>query len=176
MKNTQPNITVLTTRCRPGITMVELIIAIVISLIVVGTIGLVLVDSQRGWRTMWEKTNADVVSGGFAAGRRFDSALRKASSIAANVAEDGSSIEVYCYEDSGSTNLDRYQRMFKSGDDLMYEYGRLFPRETIFMQTVCGNVTGCIFNHLHRGAQMTLTLDDGEQTNTVVTSAYMHNY
>jgi len=161
---------------RRGITMVELVIALVCSIIVIIAIGVALADSGRGWRKMYEKVHADIVEDGFVARRRFDAVMRKASSIAANTAEDGSWIEVYYYDSSSSTELDRYARFFKSGDELMLEEGVLFPKATTSMQTVCDNVSACVFKHLRKGVEMTLALSDGANTNTVVTSAYMHNY
>jgi len=160
---------------RRGITIVELIIAMVCSIIVIIAVGVALADSSRGWRKMYERVHADIVEDGLVARRRFDSVIRQASSIAAHTAEDGSWMEVYYYDSSSSTELDRYARFFKSGDDLMLETGVLFPKSTTTMQTICGNVQSCVFKHLHKGAQMTLTLNDGEKSNTVVTSAYMHN-
>ncbi len=158
-----------------GITIVELIIAMVCSIIVIIAVGVALADSGRGWRKMYERVHADIVEDGQVAGRRFDSVIRKASSIAAHTAEDGSWIEVYYYDSASSTELDRYARFFESDDDLMLETGVLFPESAISTQTVCDNVESCVFKHLHKGAEMTLTLNDGEKSNTVVTSAYMHN-
>ena len=161
---------------RRGITIVELIIAMVCSIIVIIAVGVALADSGRGWRKMYERVHADIMEDGHVARRRFDSVIRKASSIAAHTAEDGSWIEVYYYDSSISTELDRSARFFKSDDDLMLENGVRFPKSTTSMHTVCDNVQSSVFKHLHKGAQMTLTLNDGEKSNTVITSAYMHNY
>jgi Tfp pilus assembly protein PilW len=160
---------------RRGITIVELIIAMVCSIIVIIAVGVALADSGRGWRKMYERVHADIVEDGQVARRQFDRVIRKASSIAAHTAEDASWIEVYYYDSSGSTELDRYARFFKSDDDLMLETGVLFPKSTTTMRTICSNVQSCAFKHLQKGAEMTLTLNDGEKSNTVVTSAYMHN-
>ncbi|MHC4153815.1 MAG: hypothetical protein ACYST6_02650, partial [Planctomycetota bacterium] len=71
---------------------------------------------------------------------------------------------------------DRYALFYTSNaGDLNVEYGILEPRETLRVQTICSNVTSCTFMGQGRSAQMVLTLDDGSQTVTTVTSAVMHN-
>jgi Tfp pilus assembly protein PilW len=158
-----------------GITMVELIIALVCSIIVILAIGVALADSSRGWQKMYGKIHADIIEDGRVAQRRFDAVMRKASSTGVLVAEDGSSTEVRYYASSSSVGLDRYVKFFLSDGELMLEDGVLSPKATTSVQTICANVTACAFKHLGKGVQMTLTLSDGQNTNTAVTSAYAHN-
>ncbi|MHC4229590.1 MAG: hypothetical protein ACYSW0_19330, partial [Planctomycetota bacterium] len=58
---------------------------------------------------------------------------------------------------------------------LNLEYGQLDPRVTLSVETVCRNVSVCTFQQVGTSAQMTITLDNGTQTNTIVTSAVTHN-
>ena len=91
------------------------------------------------------------------------------------VAGDGSWIEVYYYADTSSVDVDRYARFYTTDGDLNLEYGQLEPREAIDIETLCGNVSECTFKQAGTSAQMMLTLDDGIQTKSVVTSAVAHN-
>jgi hypothetical protein len=59
--------------------------------------------------------------------------------------------------------------------DLNFEYGQLQPRATLGVETVCENVTLCTFKQAGQSIQMILTLDNGTQTNTIVTSAVTNN-
>ena len=158
-----------------GFTITELMVATVISVIVISGISVLLVDGQRGWNAMYNLVYSDVVTDGYVARKSFDSVMRKASREKYLLEDGGSWIEIYYYADDDSSVLDRYARFFKNNSELNIEYGRLEPRETLDIQTICSNVSRCTFKAAGQSAQMTLTLDDGSQTITVVSSAVMHN-
>lgn len=162
---------------RQAFTLIELMIAAVLAAIVTLGISIILADSQRGWHTMYNRIYSDVVTDGHSARRAFDNVLRKASGERCILGTAGSSIEVYYYADTNSISVDRYARFFQDGNrHLNIEFGRLNPAETLAIQTICGNVSNCIFKTAGRSAQMILTLDNGTQTATVVSSSYMHNW
>ena len=158
-----------------GFTLSELITAMAIIIFVILSIGMALVDGQRGWNYMYNRIYSDVVTDGYVARRKFDAVLRKASGETFSLAGDGSWVEVNYYANDASTVVDRYARFYESDGDLNVEYGQLNPKQTISIDTVCSNVSGCIFKQSGRSAQMILTLDDGTKTNTVITSATANN-
>jgi hypothetical protein len=89
---------------------------------------------------------------------------------------DGNWLEAYYCQDPNATIVDSYARFTEANGELSVEYGRLNPRETLSTNTVCGNVVGCIFfKGAGYSAQMILTLDNGKERITVVSSAVMHN-
>ena len=157
-----------------GFTLVELMIATVVMAIVGLAIGVVIVDGQIGWNEMYGRLNADIVSDGYAASSKFESVMRSASSGHPVLIDDGSWVEVCCYATSASATVDRYRRFYVSDGDLIAEYGQLEPRSTLSIETVCGNVSDCTFQHVGQAVQMTLVLDDGRQIRKVVSSAVMH--
>jgi prepilin-type N-terminal cleavage/methylation domain-containing protein len=158
-----------------GFTLVELMITMVIMLVVGLAIGVVIVDGQTGWNTMYDRLNSDVVTDGYVARKKFDVVMRSASRGQSLVDADGAWIEVYSYASPSSTVVDRYSRFYVSDGDLNLEYGQVDPRSTLSVDTVCGNVTSCTFKQAGTSTQMTLTLDNGTQTNTIVSSAITHN-
>ena len=161
---------------RGGFTLIELMIGTVLAVIVTLGISIILADSQRGWHTMYNRIYSDVVTDGYSARRVFDNVLRKASGEKYFVDDAGGWIEVYYYADANSTSVDRYARFFSDeNSQLNVEYGSLNPTVTQAVQTICENVTGCIFKTTGRAAQMILTLDNGTQSATVVSSSFMHN-
>lgn len=162
-------------RARKGFTLVELMITTVIMLVVGLAIGVVIVDGQTGWNTMYDRLNSDVVTDGYVAKKKFDVVMRSASRAQSKVASDGSEIEVDSYASPASTVVDRYSRFYVSDGDLNLEYGQIDPRSTLSVDTVCGNVTACTFQQIGTSIQMALTLDNGTQVNTIVTSAVTHN-
>ncbi len=158
-----------------GFTLIELITATAIMIFVVLAIGMALVDGQRGWNNMFNSVNSDVVRDGFFARKRFDFILRRASREKLLIDPAGRWVEVYYYASDASTILDRYARFFTSGGTLNVEYGELNPKSTLTIETICGNVSDCTFEQLGRSIQMVLKLDNGKQTNTVITSAATNN-
>jgi hypothetical protein len=158
-----------------GFTLIELIIATVIMIFVVLAIGMALVDGQRGWNNMFNSVNSEVVRDGFFARKRFDLVLRRASREKFLIDPAGSWVEVYYYASDKSTVLDRYARLYTTGNKLLIEYGQLNPTSTLSTETVCENVSSCTFGQLGRSVQMVLKLDNGKQTNTVITSAATNN-
>jgi prepilin-type N-terminal cleavage/methylation domain-containing protein len=162
-------------RVRKGFTLIELMIATVILVIVGFAIGVVIVDGQTTWNTIYDRVNSDVVTDGYVARKKFDSVIRNASRSKILFGGDGSWIEVYYYAGTSSTVVDRYARFYLSGSDLNLEYGQLEPRVTIDVGVVCGNVSECIFKQAGTSAQMKLILDNGTQSQTIVTSAVTHN-
>jgi hypothetical protein len=162
-----------------GFTIIELMIATALSSAVVVGVGMLLVDSQRGWNRMYSRTYSDVSTDSHVARRRFDSVVRNASTQGILLSADGSWVEVYYYSDPNSTVVDRYARFFTylNGDNnqLLIEHGAVEPRQTLNTETVCGNVSSCVFKSAGNSAQMVLTLNDGSQSATIVASAVMHN-
>ncbi len=164
---------------RRAFTLIELMVATVLAIIVVSGIGFILADSQRGWNRMYERIYSDVVTDSYVARKRFDSVVRKASGEKFFLDDYGNWVEVYYYADANSTALDRYARFIYQGDGSLYlENGTVdvaSVKATSSVETVCGNVTSCVFAASGRSVQMILTLDNGSQSASVVTSCVMHN-
>jgi len=158
-----------------GFTIIELVIAMAVAIIPIFAIGIILSDSQRGWNSMYERVHSDVVTDSYFARKMFDAITRKANWEKITLAEDGSWVEVYYYANDDSTILDRYARFYQAEGDLNVEHGDLGTGEILTTYTACRNVSNCTFKVVGRSVQMILTLDNGNQTLTTVSSAVMHN-
>ena len=163
---------------KTGFTMIELIVAMAMVVIVTLGVAVVLVNSQRAYQVTYDKVYADVMTDAFVARRLFDSIVRKSSTSGVSVGTGGEFVEVRYYSDSSATYLDRYARFYTSGLDLRVEYGTISDsevQETLTVDTVCTNVSSCVFRNQGSSVRMVLELDDEEKTNVLVTSAVMHN-
>ena len=158
-----------------GLTLIELMIATVIMVIVILGVAIILVDSQRGWDAMYNRIYSDVVTDGHIARRTFDRVIRKASRDKIALDDAGLWVEVRYYQDADSTVVDRYARFYEADGQLNIESGKLNPRETLNVQTVCENVSDCVFMAKGTSVQMILRLDNGSEAATVVSSAVAHN-
>ncbi len=165
-----------------GFTMLELVIAMVIAAIVILGVGFMVVDGQRAWGVMYNRIYSDAATDSYVAVKEFDAVVRKASGQKFMLGNDGSWIEV-CYPSDASSSgvADRYARFSYTaggGDSkgrLLVEYGKLNPKESLTTKVISEDVSACVFKASGRSAQMMLTLNDGTQTVTVVSSAFMHN-
>ncbi len=161
---------------RRGFTIVELMTATLVASIVIFGIGVILVDSQRGWNRMYNRIYSDVVTDGYIARKTFDRVIRRATRTRFLLDSGGNWLEAYYCQDPNTTIVDSYARFSEANGELNIEYGSLNPRQTLSTNTICGNVAGCIFfKGAGYSAQMILTLDNGSQTATVVSSSVMHN-
>jgi len=163
------------TRNRCGFTLIELMVGATMMVIVVFGFAIVLSDAQRGWNAMYNRVYSDVVTGSNIAARTFDRVVRKSSIQWFELDGDKQWVEVYYYEDPNSVSIDRYARFYQANSNLCVEYGQRNPRENLGVVTVCGNVSSCSFMQTGRSMQMVLTLDNGKEELTTVTSAVMHN-
>ncbi len=173
---------------RPGFTLTELVVTATIMIIAILALGTVIADSIRGWNKMYDRVYADVVTDSYVARNAFDRVVRSAGRQTYTLVDNGGhydELEVYYYSSASAITLDRYARfVVVTGNvntgELQIQHGIWAPgtgtpRSLLTTETVCGNVTSCIFKGDMRSAQMALTLDDGTLSATVVSSAVMHN-
>ena len=169
------------TRNRCGFTIVEVMVAAVMAVIIMFGLAFVLSDAHRGWNTMYNRVYSDVVTGSHIAARTFDRIVRKSSIELSQFTAD--EVTACYYADSNSAVIDRYSRFYVTDDnDLCVEYGQYNgqakpPEYTPEGEPViiCDNVSFCSFMKNGRSLQMVLTLDNGKEELTTVTSAVLHN-
>lgn len=157
----------------------ELTITIGMATIVVFSTGALLMESQRGWSEMYNRVHGGVVTDAYVARKTFDAVVRKSSIKRELLGSDW--VEVYYYVDADtSTWLDRYARFYVTGDnELLVDYGEvdaggisLEPTTTV---TLAHNVESPSFSVAGACVQMTLTLNNGSESLTMMSSPYRHN-
>jgi len=162
-----------------GFTLVELMVAVLISIIVVFAIGMVMAEGPRGFKDSYERAYSDVVTQSYVAQRFFDATVRKASSSTIVVGDGKDWIEVSYYTNEDVAFPNRFVRIYLANEQLMAQMSQLGTSGDSIAQdrrTICENVSDCYFNTTGRSVHMILKLDDGNSAQTVVTSAVMHNY
>ena len=165
---------------RPGVSLTELVVAMVIAIIVIFAIGTAIADGVRGWHKMYDRVYADVRTDSYVARITFDRVVRQATRHVLSVDSEGAWLEAYYYSTSSAPVTDRYARFYTSSGALLVEYGTYTPgasesRSQLRTDIVCQNVASCTFKADGRSAQMVLMLDDDSQNIVVVTSAVMNN-
>jgi len=169
------------TKQTSGFTITELVLTIAICSIIVLTVGIVTVDTQRGWRDTYAKVHGGAAADAMMAKAAFDKVVRKASRsiYRFNGFDD---ITVYYYDHwLSSTKLDRYARFYRSDDDpsqMYVEHGILendVKGDVLSEVLLASNVDDLEFMAVSGGIQMKLALDDGRETTTVISTALLHN-
>jgi hypothetical protein len=166
---------------RYGITLIELSITMLISTIVVAGIGISMVDSQRGFKQMYERTQGEVTTDAYVARATFDRICRKSSiqRCLPAIGELGSYAEVYYYNDANSTTPDRYTQFRVANGTLLADHGiyniTTKAKTLISTETLATNVTAWQFAMQGSSVIMTLSLQKGNQPLTVTCSSLRHN-
>ena len=163
-----------------GFTVVELMLTIAIALMLVGSVGYFIVDSQKSWTRAYERVNHGVTADGLVARKTFETACRKASMRSALVDPDGKFIELYYYQDASSAKLDQYARFYLHGSDLRVDYGSLVSG-TFKLSTasrtlpLAQDVKSVNFTVDGAAVRMVLNLDDGNDQVQLTCSSIRHN-
>ena len=168
-------------RCYFGFTITELILAIAISSILILTMGVVMVDTQRGWLDSYAKVHGGAATDAAVSKTAFDKVVRKASRSIYhfNAVDD---ITVYYYDNwLTSTEPDRYAQFYRSTEnpsEMYIQHGEFEEdeKEDVLAEILlASNVVDLVFMPISGGIEMKLALDDGREATTVITTALLHN-
>ena len=160
-------------------TLIEITITLAMATIVLFSTGVLLLESQRGWSVMYNRVYGGVVDDAYVARKTFDAAVRKSSIKCERLGDD--EVEVYYYADPDtSTLLDRYARFYvTSENEFLVDYGEVdsggISLEATTTITLAHNVVAANFSVAGACVQMTLRLDNGSESLTVMSSPVRHN-
>ena len=167
------------TTIRRAFSLIELVITVVASLVIFLAASVLIVDSQKGYNKMFDRTLGEVAVDSEVARRTFETIVRKASQSRSLLDIDGQFVEVYYYDSFSSTKPDKYANFYLNGSELMVDYGDYDwdDKSTNLESTItlARNVTAATFSVHNVSVQMILTVDDNGQQVTVTSSAVRHN-
>ena len=162
---------------RAGFTVTELSAAIATTVIIVAAFAMALISGHRTLNVTYAKVYSDVRTNAEVVLRRFDALVRKSVNGQAVIASQ-EQLEICYFNDSDSTFADRYAILYESDGDMLVEYGTVTSvgiKSTTSVETLCGDVSSCEFSISGKSVEIVLALSDGEQSNTVISSAYLQN-
>jgi hypothetical protein len=164
-----------------GFTITEMVLAIAVSSVLILTMGVVMVDSQRGWMDSYAKVHGGATADAMMTKTAFDKVIRKASRSLYHL-DALDDITVYYYDNwLTSTDTDRYARFYRSADtpSEMYIQHGVFEAGTkksvLADVLLASHVTDLEFKPISGGIEMKLALDDGREETTVISTAILHN-
>lgn len=164
-----------------GVTLTELAVTLVITALISLTIGVVMLDSHRGWLDSWRKVHGGAADDAVMAQAAFEKIVRK-SFRGKYLMAGPDDLTVYYYADwQHSAGIDRYARFYRSTTnpaELYVEHGTFNGSENeerLSQVRLCTTVTDVEFKPTSGGIEMKLVLDDGRETAAVVAMAILHN-
>lgn len=168
------------TKYKRAFTLVELMVTIVLSTIVILGMGVILVDNQKGWSMMYDRTFSDVVTDAYIARDVFVKVVRKSSMKVSAIGSAGEFIQVYYYQDPTISIPDRYAKFYVSSGSLLVDYGDLEPGtwntlSLLSTMTLARNVDSVKFDVTGTSVRMILSLNNNKEAMTTVCSAVRHN-
>ncbi len=168
------------TKYKRAFTLVELMVTIVLSTIVILGMGVILVDNQKGWSMMYDRTFSDVVTDAYIARDVFVKVVRKSSIKVSAIGSVGEFIQVYYYQDSSAAIPDRYSKFYVSSGSLLVDYGDLEPGtwntlSVLSTMTLARNVDSVKFDVTGTSVRMVLSLNNNKEAMTIACSGVRHN-
>jgi hypothetical protein len=162
-----------------GLTLIEVMLATVLSLMVMLALGILFVDAHKGWLEAFEYVYGDVPSDAHVTDITFDRTVRKSSQIHASIDPSGQWVLVKYYKSEASPRLDEYAKFYLDGTQLKVDRGDLAsdlePGDFIGTDILAEDVTSIDFALLGAQVQMRMEMDNGRVQSVMTSSAMMHN-
>jgi len=169
------NVPVAQSRRARGLTLIELLLAMTVSVVILAAIGVAMVGGIHGYSRIYGRASSGVLGDGYVTSRAFKAAIRKSSVSSVSIDQKGVSLRAQYHSSLSSTRLDRYVRFYLSGRELRMEHGNVSPSQRLRTQTLCSDVSSCTFSRAGNTVQMVLETDDGSETSTLLASAIPQN-
>ena len=158
-----------------GLTLIELLLAMTVSIVILSAIGVAMIGGIRGYDRIYGRASSGVLGDGYVTARAFKAAIRKSSANSLKIDQNGVSLTAQYHSSLSSTGLDRYVRFYLSKNELRMEHGNVSPSQRLRTQTLCSDVSSCTFSRAGNTVQMVLETDDGAEKSTLLASAIPQN-
>ncbi|MFH1369865.1 MAG: prepilin-type N-terminal cleavage/methylation domain-containing protein [Planctomycetota bacterium] len=163
---------------RTGLTLIELMVALALATICILAVGAVFSDSQKAWNKTYTKANNAIMLDSHLAGKAFETTIRNASCEKYLLDPESRWVEVYYFASETSATLDRYARLYVEGGIFYIQHGipdPPGPRQTLYTNPICENVTAFSFSGSGRCIRMQMTVSDNDSDVSFISSAIPQN-
>lgn len=127
-----------------GLTLIELMVTILISSILLAAIGIIMIDTQRGWQYTYNKVHGGAVLDAATAKTAFEKIFRKASRNYIKTADDD--VTVFYYSDwLKDGDPDKYARFYCQNGTLFLKEGYIGDTSSEQTITLAKCVTKAVF-------------------------------
>lgn len=161
--------------CQSGLTLIELLVTMLLCSILLISLSIVMLESQRGWRHAYNQINGGPASDAMVAKTTFEFIVRKATRLQYQI-DAPDDMRVFYYSDwLNSADLDRYSRFYCQDGNLYVEHGQLGNMNSPSAVLLATDVSKAVFRAWPGALQMILTINNSPKPLTVAATAVMHN-
>jgi prepilin-type N-terminal cleavage/methylation domain-containing protein len=170
---------------RSGLTLIELMVAAALAVICMLAVGLVFSDSQKAWNRTYTKANSAVMLDSHMASKAFEATVRKATCERylldpPDANNESHWVEVYYFASDSSETTDRYAKLYVEDGTFKIEHGVFNPENNpatteSYTTEICSNVTNFNFSGSGRCIRLEMTLSEGNDSVTFISSAIPQN-
>lgn len=158
-----------------GLTLMELMVTMLISSILLVAVGIIMLDTQRGWQYTYTKVHGGAVVDAATAKTAFEKMFRKASrkKYIRTAADD---ITVFYYSNwLKEGDPDKYARFYRQNGTLFLKEGNIANADSDQTFILANRVTNAIFRPWPGAIQMLLTVQYPTESITATSTAELHN-
>ena len=166
---------------RRGVSLLELMVTILLASIVMVGASVIIVDAHRGWNSMYQRINGDILNDSYFASTRFEAMCRKADGGTVRMETAPPLLEVYYYSVPNVSTVydlspDMFVQFYLNGTELIQDSGDIATSTVTSSEVIARDVTELMFSVSGgKGVQMLLTLNNGEESITVTCGSIRHN-
>ena len=152
--------------------MIELVMVIVISAVVVLSVGFVMSDNHRAWNDLYKLVFDETKEQGYLAGKVFETITRKSSKETHLIEQQGTSCTLYYYDNLDAEAPDRYAKFYVLDRTLYVQRGS--SNEVFSNIRLADNVQNIQFSTNGDAVKMKLVLSRDDENMQFVHSAVRH--
>jgi len=160
---------------RSGLTLIELMVTMLLCSILLISLSIIMLESQRGWRRAYNQIHGGQASDAMVAKTTFEIIVRKATRLQYQI-DAPDDMRVFYYSDwFNAPQLDRYSRFYCQDGSLYVEHGQLGNMNSPSTVLLATDVSQAVFRAWPGALQMILTINNSPKPLTVAATAVMHN-
>ncbi len=156
-------------RIRSGITMIEMVTAMLLFIVMAATVGFVASDNLNAWGSLHSKVFNKMIEDGHLAGIAFETICRKSSRQICDIEQLDTSCTLYYYNNPDDESPDNYTKFYIKNGTLYLERGS--SNDISSDIPLADNISDIQFSQNGDAMKMKMTLSDGVNTMLFIHSA-----
>lgn len=146
-----------------GFTIIEMVMAVMLTSVMMAGIGLVIVDQQKAWGSLRDRVFNRMAEDGYVAGVTFETICRKSSQKSLTLGTGGVSCKFSYYNDLAAENPDRTANFYIQSGKFYVEH-RTTSGILISKLAIADKAQSVQFAQSGNAVNMKLILNDGTRT------------
>ncbi|MFA5553254.1 MAG: hypothetical protein WCZ89_02055 [Phycisphaerae bacterium] len=146
---------------RTAVTLVEMLMAMMVSSILFLTMGFLVSDSEGAWGSLQQRSLSGMTEEANFAGAAFEAVCRRSSKSSCTIPTLGTTCTLYYYHDLNAQSPDRYAKFYVQNKKLYVQHGS--GNNVLYTVQLANNVQSIKFTQHGDAIKMVLFLNDGKK-------------